>query len=149
MRSTLPTPSMEAPARPRARSAARMMCISCGLCTEQVARGKVPGETPAFFRHTPMRIAHWLPNTGKPCGMCVPSMLVRPCGATQGYCVELLAGWRYQRSLKATIDVSWGVARGGSPWRHYHASLAHHKYRSAAAGVPDRYIERRCAALRI
>ena len=41
-------------------------------------------------------------------------MLVSPCGAMQGYCVELLAGCRYQRSLKATIDVSW-VERAGAP----------------------------------
>src|SRR4029079_7889458 len=90
---------------------ARMMCISSGLCTGQVGRRKAAGETPAFLRHTPMRMAHWLPNTGKPCGTCLPSMLVRPWGATQGYCVELLAGCRYQRSLKATIDVSWALAQ--------------------------------------
>ena len=53
-----------------------------------------------------MRIEHWLPNTGKPGRICLPSMLVSIRGAMQGYCVELLAGCRYHRSLKATIGVS-------------------------------------------
>src|SRR5438874_5059056 len=43
--------------------------------------------------------------------MCLPSMLVSARGAMQGYCVELLAGCRYHRSLKATIGVSASLAR--------------------------------------
>ena len=39
-----------------------------------------------------MRIEHWLVNTGKPAWMYLPSMLVSPCGATQGWESELLAG---------------------------------------------------------
>ena len=60
----VPTPSMEAPASARASSDARTVCISSAGWTAQVVTWTAPGETPAFLRQTPMRIAHWLPNTG-------------------------------------------------------------------------------------